>query len=66
MRYLDGCPECVGDGIPPADVEMLERSVRCWYRCPECGHRWWTSYLDDAAGRVAHVVGFGHQPGVSS
>lgn len=42
--HVDGCPGCVVNVEPPADVLRLERGCLADYRCTDCGHEWSTSW----------------------
>jgi hypothetical protein len=30
--------------VEPSPEGVID-AIRCYYRCPGCGHRWWTSWL---------------------
>lgn len=49
---VDGCPGCITQAhmrlVHPYQVaeHVLDGGgIRAWYDCPECGHRWWTSWV---------------------
>lgn len=48
---VDGCPGCVTPAhsrlVHPYAVALRPlgiEGIRAWYRCPDCGHRWWTGW----------------------
>jgi hypothetical protein len=50
----DNCGMCVTEEraitVHPhrVTVDGDGTGVRAWYRCPGCGHRWWTGWAIDA------------------
>jgi hypothetical protein len=49
-RPADGCGKCIAGErsvvVRPYIVRPDgEEGVRAYYRCPNCGHQWWTSWL---------------------
>ena len=48
---VDGCSNCITAGrvrlVHPYQVAELvidSLGIRAWYKCPDCGHGWWTGW----------------------
>jgi len=56
-ELLDGCPACVTEDATavtePHRVRDLGTYIHAAYRCPECRHRWSTSWLASALAPAA-------------
>jgi len=43
MKTTDTCPRCLRRDVPPQiDAEDYDGNPSSSYRCPACGHRWFT------------------------
>lgn len=42
--------DCAVSVTPYAVAPVGSDAIRAWYRCPGCGHGWFTSWLLTAAG----------------
>jgi hypothetical protein len=52
LRPPDDCPSCVTGmhsvTVQPHSVQPWPGGIRADYRCPSCGHRWFTGWNLDA------------------
>lgn len=50
--FADCCPKCLTEDSTPVDphkvLDLDPPHVRALYRCPRCGHGWFTGWNADA------------------